>query len=91
MTEFVHEHLNKEYMVVVERVFPNMGGDVSKHQAGTITEVVRLQESSQIVLFSVFSSAMVALLILAIGFLLYRARKKAEKELEPKKAVEVEA
>ena len=91
MTEFVHEHLNKEYVVVVERVFPNMGGDVSKHQAGTITEVVRLQESSQMVLFSVFGSAMVALLILAVAFVLYRGRKKAEKELEPKKAVEVEA
>ena len=91
MTEFVHEHLNKEYVEIVERVFPNMGGDVSKNQAGTITEVVRLQESSQIVLFFAFGSAMVTLVIIAVALLLYRARMKAKKELEPKKAVEIAA
>ena len=91
MAEFVHGHLNKEYVEVVERVFPNMGGDVSKKQAGTITEVVRLQESNQIMLFSVFGSAMVTLLIIAVAILLYRARVKAEKELEPKKALEITA
>jgi len=58
--------------------------DVSKHQAGTITEVVRLQERSQIVLFSVFGSAMVTLLIIAVAVFLYRAGVKAEKQLEPK-------
>ena len=59
MTEFVHGHLNKEYVVLVERVFSNMGGTVSKQQAGTIAEVVRPQESSHIMLFSVAGSAMV--------------------------------
>ena len=88
MADFVHGHLNREYVEIVERVFPNMGGDVSKHQAGTITEVVRLQESSQIVLFSVAGGAMVTLLIVAVAILLYRTRVKAEKELEPRKIPE---
>ena len=91
MAEFVHGHLNREYVEVVERVFPNMGGDVNKQQAGTITEVVRVQETSQTVLFSVTGSAMVTLLIIAVAVLLYRARVKAEKEQEPKKALEAAA
>ena len=91
MKEFVHNHVNSKYAEIVQRQFPNMGGDVSKQQAGTITEVVRLQESSQIVLFAVFGSAMVALLVIAVALLLYRARMKAEKEQEPKKTVEAEA
>ena len=37
--EFVHEHLNKKYVLIVERVFPNLGGDANK--AGTVSEVVR--------------------------------------------------
>ena len=88
MAEFVHGHLNKEYVEIVERVFPNMGGDVNKQQAGTISEVVRSQESSYIVLFSVFGSAMVTLLIVAVALLLYRARVKAGKKPEPNKAPE---
>jgi len=91
MSEFVHDHLNKEYVVVVERVFPNMGGDVNKQQAGTITEVVRPRKSSHTVLFSVVGSAMVVLLIIAVAVLVYRARVKAVKELEPKKAPEATA
>ena len=96
MNEFIHDHLNKEYVVVVEQVFPNMGGDVSKQQAGTITEMVRPQKSSHIILFSALGSAMVVLLIIAVAaVLVYRARvmrkKKAEKELEPKKASEATA
>lgn len=91
MNEFVHDHLDKEYVVVVERVFPNMGGDVNKQQAGTITEVVRPRKSSHIVLFSVVGSAMVVLLIIAVAVLVYRARMKAVKELEPKKAPEATA
>ena len=84
MKEFVHEHLNKKYAEVVERVFPNMGGDVDKEQAGTMTEVVCPKKSNHIVLFSVIGSAMVVLLIIAaVAVLLYRARivKKAEKKL----------
>ena len=83
MGEFVHGHLNKEYVEIVERVFPNMGGDVSKQQAGTITEMVRPQEKSHIILFSVLGSAMVALLIIAVALTVFRMRmkKNATKEL----------
>ena len=93
--DFVQGHVNKEYVEIVERVFPNMGGDVTKQQAGTITEVVRPQKTSHIVLFSVVGSAMVTLLIIAVAILIYRAlmmkKKKTEKELEPKKAPETTA
>ena len=83
MKDFVQEHLNKKYAEIVERVFPNIGGDVDKEQAGTMTEVVRQQESSHIVLFSAVCSAMVLLLIVAVAVLLYRGRmlKKAEEKL----------
>ena len=91
MADFVHGHLNKEYVEIVERAFPNMGGDVSKHQAGTITEMVRRQESSHIVLFSVFGSAMVTLLIIAVAVLLYRVRVKAGKQVNRNKALEITA
>ena len=80
MKEFVDGHLNKEYVEIVERVFPNMGGDVNKQQAGTITEVVRPQKSSHIVLFSVVGSAMVVLLIIAVAVLVYRTQMVKEKE-----------
>ena len=82
MKEFVHNHVNSKYAEIVQRQFPNMGGDVSKQQAGTITEVVRPQESSHIVLFSIVGSAMVALLIIAVAVVAYRVRmKKTKKEL----------
>ena len=83
MAEFVHGHLNKEYVEIVERVFPNMGGDVSKQQAGTITEMVRPQESSHIILFSALGSATVVLLILVVAAMVFRMRmrKNATKEL----------
>ena len=76
MGEFVYGHLYKEYMEIVERAFPNMGGDVSKQQAGTMTEVARPQESSHIILFSDLGSAMVVLLILAVVAMLFRMRMK---------------
>ena len=41
MKRFVHEYLNKEYLEMVKRVFPNMSVDVNKGQSGTITEVAR--------------------------------------------------
>ena len=83
MNEFVHDHVNSNYVEIVERQFPNMGGDVSKQQTGTITEVVRpQQESSHIVLFSIFGSAIVALLIIVVAVIAYRVRlKKTKKEL----------
>ena len=87
MAEFVHGHLEEKYALVVERVFPNMGGDVNKQQAGTITEVVRPHKGSPIVLFSAVGGAMVAFVIIAVAFLVYRLRvmkKKAVKNLESK-------
>ena len=83
MKEFVHDHLNKEYIEVVERVFPNMGDDVNNKQAGTITEVVRPQQNSYVMLFSILGGAMVLVLILAVIILLYHVqmRNKAEKKL----------
>lgn len=92
MNEFVHDHLNDQYLEVVERVFPNMGGDVEKEQAGTMTEVVRSQKSSDLVLFSAVGAAMVALLVVAVAILVYRRRimkKTAVKKLEPKKTGDV--
>ena len=68
MAEFVHKHLNKKYVEVIEQVFPNIGGDVNKGQAGTMTEVVRPQKSSHIMLFSVICSALVVLLIIIAAF-----------------------
>ena len=88
MNVFVHQHLNKKYAEVVERVFPNMGGDVDKEQTGTITEVVRPQRSSHVVLFSAVGGAMVVLLIIVVAIVVYRGRvmkKKALKKIEPKK------
>ncbi len=85
---FVHQYVNKKYAEVVKRVFPNLGGDVDKEQAGTITEVVRPQRSSHIALFSALGSAIAVLLIVAVAVLVYRGRivkKKALKMLEPKK------
>ena len=95
MEEFVHQHLNKKYVKVVDQVFPNMGGDVNKEQAGTITEVVRPKENSHIVLFAAVGSAMVVVLAIAVAVAVsvYRGRmmkkKKAGKELEPKKTGDV--
>ena len=86
MKEFVHGHVNSKYAEIVEREFPNMGGDVSKEQAGTITEVVRPQESSHIVLFSIFGSAMVVLLICAVAVVAYRIRRKKTKKDLPFKS-----
>ena len=44
MKRFVHEYLNKEYLKMVKRVFPNMSVDVNKRQSGTITEVARREK-----------------------------------------------
>jgi len=82
VNEFVHDHVNSKYAEIIVREFPNMGGDVSKQQAGTISEVVRPQESSHILLFSIFGSAMVVLLIIAVAVIAYRVRmNKTKKEL----------
>ena len=84
MEEFVHAHLNKPYMEIVERVFPNMGGDVEKTEAGTVSEVVRPREKSNILLFSVVGCAIALLLLIVIlAALMYRLRLlKKEKQIK---------
>ena len=51
--EFVHEHLNKKYVLIVERVFPNLGGDANKD--GTVSQVVRQDDKTNIILISSLS------------------------------------
>ena len=87
MEEFVREHLNQEYVAIVERAFPNMGGDVDKSEDGTFTEVVRPQEKSHTFLFFALGSAMVVILaITIIAVLVYirtRVNKKKKQMKEP--------
>ena len=88
MEELVHEHLNKTYVVIVDRVFPNMGGDVKTSEAGTISEVVRPRGRSHIVIFSAVGCAVaLVLVIVVIAVLLHRVRgirkKKEMKEPQP--------
>ena len=75
MEEFVHEHLNPKYRVIVDHMFPNIGGDVEKSETGTITELVRPQKKSNPLLFLVVGSAVaMVLIIIAAAFLVRRAR-----------------
>ena len=86
MEEFVHAHLNKPYMEIVERVFPNIGGDLEKSEAGTVSEVVRPREKSNILLFSVVGCALALLLLIVIlAAFMYRRRivKKKKQIKEP--------
>ena len=60
-------------MGIVEVVFPNMGGDVRKEEAGTITETVRPKGMRSIMLMSAVGSAIVGfLLVVLIAAILYR-------------------
>ena len=84
--EFVHAHLNKPYMEIVDRVFPNIGGDVEKSEAGTVSEVVRPRERSNLLLFSVVGCSLALLLLIVIlAALMYRLRivKKKKQIKEP--------
>ena len=75
MAEFVREHVNKKYVYIVDVVFPNMGGDLSKEEAGTISETVRPKETRSILLISAVGSAIVGfLLVLLVAAILYRKR-----------------
>lgn len=75
MTEFVREHVNKKYVGIVELVFPNMGGDVNKEEAGTISETVRPQGMRSTVLVSAVSGAIaVCTLVIIVAAILYRKR-----------------
>ena len=75
MEEFVHEHLNQEYVGIVERAFPNMGSDVDKSEDGTFTEMVRPQRKSRTYLYlAVGSATAMALIVIAAAVFVYRAR-----------------
>ena len=85
MEEFVHAHLNKSYMEKVDRTFPNIGGDVEKSEAGTISEVVRPRGRNHILIFSAVGCAIALfLLIVVMAILVYRLRvlKKKKKEIK---------
>ena len=87
--EFLHAHLNKPYMKIVDRVFLsllNIGGDVEKLEAGTMSEVVRPRGRSHILLFSAVGCAIALfLLIVVVAFLVCRVRvlKKKKEIKEP--------
>lgn len=101
MEEFVHEHLNQEYVGTVERAFPNMGGDVDKSEDGTFTEVVRPQGKSHTYLYlAVGGASAMALIVIVAAVLVYRTRaarkikgaKEADSNDHPQaKVQEVEA
>ena len=75
MAEFVREHVNKRYVGIVEVVFPNMGGDVRKEEAGTITETVRPKTMKSIMLISAIGSAIGGfLLVVLVAAILYRKK-----------------
>ena len=85
MEEFEHRHVNKRYVTIVEREFPDFGGDVSKQRGGhSVMEAVLSQNGgSHLIIFATLGNAMVILMVIAIGILLYRTRvmkQKAEKE-----------
>ena len=84
MAEFVREHVNKKYVYIVDVVFPNMGGDVSKEEAGTISETVRPKETRSILLISAVGSAIVGfLLVLLVAAILYRKKyRRGHKKLQ---------
>ena len=86
--EFVHEHLNPKYRVIVDHMFPNIGGDVEKSETGTITELVRPQKKSNTLLFLAVGSAIaMVLIIVSAAFLVRRARvtgkAKIAKDTDP--------
>ena len=73
--EFVHEHMNPKYRVIVEDIFPNIVGDVEKSESGTISEMVLPQKKTHTLLFlTVGSTIAIVLIILAAAFLVRRAR-----------------
>ncbi|XP_028397303.1 uncharacterized protein LOC114521088 [Dendronephthya gigantea] len=84
VNEFVDEHLNKKYVLVVKRVFPNLGGDVNK--AGTVSQVVRQDDHTNIILIS--SLSVIGCMLVAIAVLIYcllRVVKKKSNKLSQEK------
>ena len=73
MKRLLHEYLNKEYLEMVKRVFPNRSVDVNKGQSGTITEVARPGKKGE--LLGAVGGAMVAFVIIVAAILMSRRRK----------------
>ena len=67
MKRFVHEYLNKEYLEMVKRVFPNMSSDENKEQSGPSRKKGEL--------LGAVGGAMVAFVIIMAAILMYRRRK----------------
>ncbi len=82
--EFVHEHLNKKYVLIVERVFPNLGGDPRKD--GTVSQVVRQDDETNIILISTLSVIAVMVIVIAVltYCLLRVVKKKSMKQSQEK-------
>jgi hypothetical protein len=74
--KFVHEHLNTKFVGVVDRAFPNLGGDIKKSEAGTISEVVWPQGRSfyTIVLCAAIGGFVLLLLVIVLAIVVYRSR-----------------
>jgi hypothetical protein len=90
---FVHEHLNMEFVAVVDQAFPNLGGNIEKSVAGTVSEVARPQgrRIEDKVLFSAIGGFVVVLLAIVLAVVAYRyrvKRKKFAKQLEPEQTSE---
>ena len=84
--EFVHAHINKPYMEIVEHVFPNIGGDVEKSEAGTVSEVVRTRGRSHVLcsltsamLYSIALTLMSSFIGFVCGLLVHKNAKKTKR------------
>ena len=87
VAEFVREHLNEKYVLTVRRVFPNLGGDVSGHETGTVSYVVRQDGKANIALISTLAAIgfMLVVNIAVLAFFLVRVVKKRSNEELPEK------
>ena len=90
--EFVHAHINKPYMEIVEHVFPNIGGDVEKSEAGTVSEVVRTRGRSHVLcsltsamLYSIALTLMSSFIGFVCGLLVHKNAKKNQTIIKKEK------
>lgn len=76
--------MNKKYVVIAEDVFPNMGGDVSKEEAGTITETVRPKGMRSIMITVAVGGAIAGfLLVVLIAVVLYHKKcRRGNKKMQ---------
>lgn len=86
METFAHEHQNKGYVEVVERVFSNMSSDVEKQKGQTITDVVVQHSGNHTVPFIAVGCATGVLLVIAVIIVMcgVRIMEKEGKESKEK-------